>query len=236
MSRLILLRHGQASFLAEDYDKLSPLGQQQARQLGAYWLQHPLRVDEVYCGPRQRHRETADELRQAYQRAGVAWPDPLPLAEFDEHQVDQLVREHGAELVARVPALDGLFAAYRGAQTPSDKHRGFQRLFEAVVECWRQGEPLGVESWPDFQRRVNAGLDQLVGRPGHNRVVLVVTSVGPVSVALQRALGCSDQTALQTGWRLWNGSLTEFMFSGDRFTLDVFNALPHVSPAKRTYR
>ena len=37
MSRLFVIRHGQASFLADDYDQLSPLGEEQGRALGAYW-------------------------------------------------------------------------------------------------------------------------------------------------------------------------------------------------------
>ena len=63
------------------------------------------------------------------------------------------------------------------------------------------------------------------------------TSVGPVTVAIQRAMNCDDLTALTTGWRVWNCSLTEFAFSGDRFTLDRFNALPHLpDPSEWTYR
>ena len=36
MGTLYLVRHGQASFGADDYDQLSPLGQQQAVRLGEY--------------------------------------------------------------------------------------------------------------------------------------------------------------------------------------------------------
>ena len=34
MSRLILVRHAQASFFSKDYDQLSPLGEVQAAALG----------------------------------------------------------------------------------------------------------------------------------------------------------------------------------------------------------
>ena len=36
MARLTVVRHGQASYLAKNYDELSPLGRRQARLLGEY--------------------------------------------------------------------------------------------------------------------------------------------------------------------------------------------------------
>jgi hypothetical protein len=42
--------------------------------------------------------------------------------------------------------------------------------------------------------------------------------------------------ALEVNWRVRNCSLTEFVFTKDRFTLDSFNALPHLeNPALWTY-
>ncbi len=35
VSRILLVRHGQASWGADDYDQLSPLGDEQSRVLGA---------------------------------------------------------------------------------------------------------------------------------------------------------------------------------------------------------
>jgi broad specificity phosphatase PhoE len=44
--RLLAVRHGQASFEAEDYDQLSPLGQAQAQALGRWLGSHDPRLDE----------------------------------------------------------------------------------------------------------------------------------------------------------------------------------------------
>ena len=55
MSTLYLIRHGQASFGAEDYDVLSALGAEQARALGAYFAARRWPVDALYVGPRARH-------------------------------------------------------------------------------------------------------------------------------------------------------------------------------------
>ena len=74
MSSLALVRHGQASFFAENYDQLSPLGEQQARLLGEYWLRRGVRFDEVYTGPRVRQIETAALAGEAFARAGYLGP------------------------------------------------------------------------------------------------------------------------------------------------------------------
>ena len=71
VSVLTLVRHAQASFFPEDYDRLSPLGEQQARLLGEFWVRQGMRFDEVYSGPRLRQRQTA-EMAGAACRAGRA--------------------------------------------------------------------------------------------------------------------------------------------------------------------
>ncbi|MEZ4371750.1 MAG: histidine phosphatase family protein [Polyangiaceae bacterium] len=59
MSQLLLVRHGQASFLAANYDELSAQGREQSRLLGVHWRSLGLRIDRAICGPRRRQRDTA---------------------------------------------------------------------------------------------------------------------------------------------------------------------------------
>lgn len=59
MSRVLLLRHAQASYLEPDYDKLSPIGEKQARALGEYWARQKINFDRVFSGPRVRQMDTA---------------------------------------------------------------------------------------------------------------------------------------------------------------------------------
>mgnify|MGYP006207489193 FL=1 len=58
MGTLYLVRHGQASFGADDYDQLSERGQAQSQRLGAYWRERGLRFDAVYTGTLRRHAQT----------------------------------------------------------------------------------------------------------------------------------------------------------------------------------
>ena len=58
MGQLYLVRHGQASLGADDYDQLSPLGARQAQRLGEHWRAQGLRFDAVFTGTLKRHRQT----------------------------------------------------------------------------------------------------------------------------------------------------------------------------------
>ena len=75
MSHLVLVRHGQASMFADDYDHLSLAGEAQSRCLGHYWLRHDVTFDAVYVGPRRRQQGTEAVVRQVYADAGRPWPD-----------------------------------------------------------------------------------------------------------------------------------------------------------------
>ena len=239
MSNLTLVRHAQASFFAEDYDRLSEQGEKQSAALGAYWLAADRIFDEVYVGPRVRHQRTAEIVGACYKDAGRDWPAIVALPHFDEHQVDQLVRMEGESLANDFPQLEPLADQFRGAEGPAAKKRAFQLFFEALAGCWIAGTTGNqVESWGEFRDRVNDGMDHVISASNASgRNVAVFTSVGPITVILQRALQCPDKAALETGWRTWNCSLTDFAFTAERFTLDRFNSLPHLTDTSQwTYR
>ena len=86
MSRLFVVRHAQASFLEPNYDKLSSLGETQARLLGEYWSAHGLTFDRARTGPCVRQKETARFVSEAYKRAELNFPDLVEMAEFGEYQ------------------------------------------------------------------------------------------------------------------------------------------------------
>ena len=81
MSLLFIVRHGQASFHADDYDQLSTLGMEQARQLALLWAEQNLSFDHVCVGPRRRHRQTMEAVAAVYRDRGLKWPKPVKLPE-----------------------------------------------------------------------------------------------------------------------------------------------------------
>src|SRR6267378_8368319 len=78
MGRLLLIRHAQASFLSQNYDKLSDLGEKQALLLGKYWARRNIGFDRACTGPGVRHKDTARLARDACLHAGLQLPEPLP--------------------------------------------------------------------------------------------------------------------------------------------------------------
>jgi len=239
MSQLTLVRHGQAAFLEDDYDRLSETGREQARLLGAYWVRHATVFDEVYTGPRARHQQTAELAGAAYAGAGLSWPEPVTLAELDEYDLVGFLNNLAGGLASESQEFADLVAGFRRSESERERARSFQKMFEALTLHWVAGGDTltGLETWPAFRERVGRALARVTGGPGRGRRVAAFTSGGFIGAAVQRALAAPDRAALEINWRVRNGSLTEFVFTPGRLTLDGFNAVPHLEdPGLWTYR
>jgi broad specificity phosphatase PhoE len=239
MSSLTLVRHAQASFFAEHYDQLSPLGEKQARWLGEAWASRRWLPDEAYVGPRQRHQQTAAAVAAVYAAAGLPFPEPVTLADLDEYDLDGILRRLAPALAREDKDFADLLERQRHGATERDQARSFQRMFEPLLLHWQAGGAglEGLESWPAFQTRVQRWLQQLTDRPGHGRRVVAFTSGGFIGAAVQLVLGAPDRMALELNWRIRNAALSEFVFSRERITLDTFNSIAHfAAPELATYR
>jgi broad specificity phosphatase PhoE len=239
MSRLLLVRHSQASFFADDYDQLSPLGERQARALGEHWVKLGIGFDEIVVGPRNRQIGTETIVRSVYEANGKEWPKADVRREFDEHCAAELMTASLTDMLRHHPQLQPAATAYRDASTPEQVQRSFQRLFEATCHLWCAAAPGtdSIETWTSFHARVESGLRRILSSGGSSRAIAVFTSVGNITVALGLALGCSPTHALELGWRLRNCSVTELVFSGERVTLDYFNSVAHLNdPTTWTFR
>lgn len=236
MPRLIVARHGQASLMKANYDELSPRGRAQATALGEYFVRHDITFARVFTGPARRHHDTGILAGQAVQAASRPWPEAVEIKNIDEHDAFTLVRT-ATSRHADDPNIASSQEALRSAQSPAERSGGFQRLFEAVMLRWLRDDldVPEVESWAAFQARILAGLDEIVATMQRGEQGIAFSSVGPLAVLLQRALGTDDATSFHTAWRIRNASLTTFVFdSSGRLTLDGFNALPHL-PDPRTW-
>jgi broad specificity phosphatase PhoE len=245
MSVLTLVRHAQASFFQDDYDRLSPLGEQQARLLGEFWSRQGWRFDEVYTGPRLRQRQTAELAGAAYRQTGLNWPEPVVLEDGDEYDLSGMIRL-APELALASPEFAILANAYQQSDGERERLRSFQTMFETLLHHWqagRHGCPPGaaaqasLESWPVFRERVARALRLLRARPGRGRRVALFTSGGFIGTAVQGVVAAPQRAALELNWRVRNCSLTEFVFTRDRVSLDSFNGVPHLAdPSLWTFR
>jgi broad specificity phosphatase PhoE len=239
MGRLFLVRHAQASFLEANYDKLSATGEAQARLLGKFWTRHNVVIDRVCVGPRVRHGETEKIVREVYADWGVSYPEPVVMEQFDEFQGEAVLEKALPALLETNERIRELHGAVQKSSGPDERRKDFQRLFEAVITMWVNGEFAadGVESWEKFGARVNCGLTKFLSAGSGNETLAIFTSGGPVAVSVQRALHLSQQDTLNVAWMARNCSYSEFLFSGERFTLSTFNSFPHLDdPGMWTYR
>jgi broad specificity phosphatase PhoE len=239
MGILYLVRHAQASFLEPNYDKLSALGETQSRLLGEHWAQRKIIFDRVCVGPCARQKDSAQLVSAAYDKAGLNFPKPQILPEFDEYHAEAVLRGMLPALLEKDQTIRDLHTAFQSAANTSAQRATFQKLFEAVIGDWVRGviHLEGVETWPEFCARVNSGLVTFLASIKHGARVAIFTSGGPIAVATQRALHLSPESTLQMTWMSRNSSWSEFLYDAKRFTLSSFNIHEHISdPTMLTYR
>lgn len=232
-----MVRHGQASFMEANYDKLSTVGEGQARLLGQWWATHGVRLDRIYTGPRARQQRSALLAGEAYRELTGFWPEPVLLEDLDEMQTEDVLKRAMPGLLTTHPDVVTLVEAFQSAGDPKETAKKFQKLFERVVAMWAKGElqVQGVEPWDAFVARTHAVIRKMCGDGGG--LVAAFTSAGPVSAAMQRALGTDADTTLQLAWMVRNASVSEFLFTADRFSLSSFNTMAHLPDrANWTYR
>ena len=81
-----MVRHGQASYMSEDYDRLSPIGEEQAVKLGEFWVRHEIQFDACFQGPAKRHLRTAEIAADVVKAAGIPWPETEIIEDVDEFE------------------------------------------------------------------------------------------------------------------------------------------------------
>ena len=239
MSTLYLVRHGQASFLQDDYDQLSPLGVEQSRQLGSHWIENNIQIDEAYSGSLKRQLQTAAVVGESYRQAGQHWPEVQVLEGLNEYDGDRVMEDLRAELAERHDHVRVLSEEYEHAVTEHERYRTFHRLLEALMRFYIAGdyESRGFETWRQFHDRVTAALAHIRSSQRRGRQVAVFTSGGPIGVSVQSTLQAPEQQAGELNWRVHNASVTLFTFTTDRISLDQFNSIAHLTSREmRTYR
>jgi broad specificity phosphatase PhoE len=239
MGYLVLVRHGQSRTFEKESDQLSPLGEEQARTLGKFWLERGEKFDEVYSGSLVRQRRTAELASQSFTEAGLRWPEVQTFPEFNEYDSNGILNRLVPALAEADDRFRALADAFEQNRNAPDRNRHFQKMFEVVTSVWLGGEleVEGVESWRSFQSRVRDAIKRIITAEGSGRRVAVFTSGGVIGLAVQNVLNAPDRAALEINWRVRNCSLTEFTFGRDRLSLDSFNTIPHLDdPALRTYR
>ncbi|MEY8690214.1 MAG: histidine phosphatase family protein [Leptothrix sp. (in: b-proteobacteria)] len=215
MGTTYLIRHGQASLGAADYDQLSTLGHQQAERLGAHWRERGLAFDAVLCGTLRRQRQTLAGIER-----GLGQPLPaLDWPGLNEYDSDALL----AALDRDEPAPEPI-----DVRTP-DGHRAHFRRLRTALQRWAAGTLAapGLRTHADWVAGVLGALAHVQSQ--HPRgAVLVVSSGGPIATALGHALCVPVEGVIELNLRLRNTSVSELARSPRGHRVHSVNGIAHL--------
>jgi broad specificity phosphatase PhoE len=206
-----LVRHGQASFGAADYDQLSPLGVEQCRRLGQYWRERGVTFDAVLCGTLRRQQQTVAAIAEGLGQslAPCLWPG------LNEYNSEALVRAIHSGALPAVSDVDGFKLHFR--------------LLRDALLAWMAGDisPVGLPSHADWLAASKAALDHVTSHHPDARV-LVASSGGPISNLVGQLLGAAPEAVVELNLRVRNSAITELASNKRGHRLLSFNHLPHL--------
>jgi broad specificity phosphatase PhoE len=214
MPVVLLVRHGQASFGADDYDVLSQAGRAQSEVVGAELARRRLRNPVAVSGTLRRQRDTA--------RIALAAADldiePTVDGRWDEYDHLDLLKRY-----VRVPE----------GEAPTSS-REVQGLLDAALLAWvEHGDDGG---WPAFAGGASAALGGLVENLDRGRDAVVFTSGGVIAAVCAALVGGGAQTVVALNRVTVNGGITKLVAGAAGTSLVAFNEHAHLDPAEVTYR
>ena len=214
MSQITLIRHGQAQTSARDehgYDRLSPLGHQQAAWLGEHLAETREQVSRVYCGTLTRHLETATAMGAA-SHAGIVQDARLNEMEFF--------------------TLAHLLSEQHGLHLPETRE-GFVSYMPRLLAAWEAGEiDNPPETFAEFSARVTDAIAEISAGRGP---ALVVTSGGLIGMVLRQTMGLGTPAFARACIAIMNTSVHRLHRLGDDMALTQFNAVPHLDRPDRQF-
>lgn len=210
MPVVLLVRHGQASFGADDYDVLSEIGRRQSEVVGAELARRGLREPLSMSGRLRRQQDTAR----------TALPDVPLQVDWRWDEYDHL----------------GLLERYPSGQTSDGSSRSVQVLLDAALRSWvddRDGD------WQAFVGGAAAALRELVPCLGSGRDAVVFTSGGVVAAVCADVLGLGAEGVVALNRVTVNGGITKLVVGRGGVSLVAFNDHAHFEGSARgllTYR
>ena len=207
MTTIYLVRHGQASFGAESYDKLSPNGELQSKLLGQYLDKILKEAPYVVAGSMQRHQQTAKiSLNECFPEAEIITDGSWN--EFNHQQVFEQYDERFKQ-----PHL------LKEEVAKFESPRAYlAEIFEGAIERWTGGDfhHEYEESWPQFKSRVETALVNLCEHLAQTkpRYAVIYTSGGVISVVAGKLLELSVNRTFALNWAIANTSLTTLRLVG----------------------
>lgn len=207
MAEIYVVRHGQAAFGTDDYDRLTDVGWEQSRLLGEYFRGIEMQFDAAFTGSMRRHKETLAGVKDVL----TALPDATELPGLNEYDFH---------------ALLDLFVPQRGLEVDRTDARAFYRCLREALVAWSEDGISGVaETWAQFEGRVTATMEAIAQPQGR---VLVITSGGASSAILRHVLGIDVATMVELNLQARNTGISRYFAKYPQFKLNSFNGVPHL--------
>ena len=220
MANLLIVRHGQASFGAENYDQLSPLGQRQADLTGEFLRQVGMRFSAAYSGDLSRQRETGQRVLDQLEQAPELIIDPR----FNEVQTDEQIEVMMPLLVER----DARFADLVAAMDTDTK--SFQKIIETVFNYWVSPEcnVSGIQSWKDYHGSVVSAFENAMASAASGTDTAIFTSGGTIATIVGHVLKLTSDRVYEFYEPVFNCSITRIIFNSRKCSLSTFNDVGHL--------
>ncbi len=221
MAEITLLRHGQASFGQDNYDRLSPLGHQQALWLGQHLKKLGHHYDRIVMGSMVRHRETAQGVTDGLE-ADIEFEEHSGLNEYDFQGL-----------------LNPLKAQFPEQwQDTGHAKRDYYHNMKRALGHWMSGDinDDGQDSWVSFCERIQQGFEfafNPVNKNTETKRTLIVTSGGPISVILGKIWGLDHTRTCDLTLQIKNSSTSKLLYNRKDFTVDNFNDVSHLLTADK---
>lgn len=212
---LTLMRHGQASFGQDHYDRLSALGIDQAGATGRFFLERSQCWPLLRVGPRERHRDTAAAI-EGVCAWGRAWQQ--------DHDLDEFIDNAGS-LAADTPAPSPCSAE-------PVIHDARRAAMAQRITAWVAGdtEIEGSISFAEFRARAGKWVRQQLAMGDRSQPQLAVTSGGFIAAAVCEVMELPDKMFVPVVSQIMNASLTQFGVTRSQIVLSCFNSTAHLSP------
>ena len=215
MATIYLIRHGQASFGEDDYDKLSPLGQRQAEALSTYLRLAEIRFDAVYSGDLKRQSGTAEIAISQHSSPVPHHIDPR----FNEVRNDEQIERLVPEITRRKPEIHSLIE--RGLKSSKD----YQKVIEAVFNFWISPDcnASGIQTWREFSDDARDALRDVMSNQGSGKTIGIFSSGGTIATIVAQVLGVDESLTYRFYEPMINCSMTQLFYSNKRVSLSCFN-------------
>ena len=220
MADLLIIRHGQASFGADNYDQLSTLGQRQADLTGEFLSQSGVHFSAAFSGDLSRQRETGERILAQLEDAPSLVIDPR----LNEVQTDE-------QMAVMTPLLceqDPRFATLMADMNKDSK--SFQKIIETVFNYWVSPncQVAGIQSWQDYSAGVVSAFESARASAESGSTTAIFTSGGTIATLVGHVLGLSADRVYEFYEPVFNCSITRLIFNARKCSLSTFNDVSHL--------